>query len=494
MKKVLLCIMDGVGIRKEKHGNAVYSAKTDNLNNLLDLYPHTLLDASGKDVGLPEGQMGNSEVGHTNIGAGRIVYQPLTYINNQMNDFINNQAFNDIFNHIKTNKSKLHILGLLSDGGVHSHINHLYKLLDIVKQFCIDNVYLHIFTDGRDTSPTSAVNYIKDLKEKYPDISIASISGRYYAMDRDNNWDRTRKCFDVIVNGLGKTKKDPIKYLEDSYNKGITDEFIKPMLFDKQGIISNNDGLITFNFRPDRLRQIFKSITNPSFNEFPHKKFKNVKLVTMMPVSDEVICKNAFNKQILNNTLGEYISSLGYRQLRIAETEKYAHVTYFFDGGMNKDLDNCDKVLIPSPKVVTYDLKPEMSAYKITDKLLSIIDNYDFTVLNFANGDMVGHTGVFDATVKAVEVVDECIGKLYQHCNTNNITMIITADHGNSEYMLDDDNNIITSHTTSKVPLIITDKKYKLKKGKLSNIAPTILEIMNIDKPIDMLEDSLIKK
>ncbi len=494
MKKVLLCIMDGVGIRKEKHGNAVYSAKTDNLNNLLDLYPHTLLDASGKDVGLPEGQMGNSEVGHTNIGAGRIVYQPLTYINNQMNNFINNQAFNDIFNHIKTNKSKLHILGLLSDGGVHSHINHLYKLLDIVKQFCIDNVYLHIFTDGRDTSPTSAVNYIKDLKEKYPDISIASISGRYYAMDRDNNWDRTRKCFDVIVNGLGKTKKDPIKYLEDSYNKGITDEFIKPMLFDKQGIISNNDGLITFNFRPDRLRQIFKSITNPSFNEFPHKKFKNVKLVTMMPVSDEVICKNAFNKQILNNTLGEYISSLGYRQLRIAETEKYAHVTYFFDGGMNKDLDNCDKVLIPSPKVVTYDLKPEMSAYKITDKLLSIIDNYDFTVLNFANGDMVGHTGVFDATVKAVEVVDECIGKLYQHCNTNNITMIITADHGNSEYMLDDDNNIITSHTTSKVPLIITDKKYKLKKGKLSNIAPTILEIMNIDKPIDMLEDSLIKK
>lgn len=494
MQKVLLCIMDGVGIRKETHGNAVFKAKTDNLNRLLDLYPHTLLEASGKFVGLPEGQMGNSEVGHTNIGAGRIVKQPLTYINDQLENFISNPAFNDIFNHVKNNNSKLHILGLLSDGGVHSHINHLYKLLDVVNEKRINNVYLHIFTDGRDTSPTSAVSYIKELKEKYPNISIASISGRYYAMDRDNNWNRTRKCFDVIVNGLGRIKENEINYLKDEYKKGITDEFIKPMLFNKDGIISNNDGLITFNFRPDRLRQIFKSITNSKFNDFPHKKFKNIKLVTMMPVSDEVICENAFNNQTLNNTLGEYISNLGYKQLRIAETEKYAHVTYFFDGGMNKNLNNCDKILIPSPKVATYDLMPEMSAYKITNKLLSIIDNYDFTVLNFANGDMVGHTGVFDATVKAVETVDECIGKLYEHCKNSNITMLITADHGNSEYMLDENNNIITSHTTSKVPLIVTDTNYKLKSGKLSNIAPTILDIMNLNKPKDMEENSLIKE
>ena len=281
--------------------------------------------------------------------------------------------------------------------------------------------------------------------------------------------------------------------MEESYQEDVTDEFIKPMLINKDGIISNNDGILTFNFRPDRLRELFKVISNKDFNEFPHKTFKNIKLVTMMPVSDEVVCKNAFEIQKLDNTLGEYLSNKGLKQLRIAETEKYAHVTYFFDGGVEKNLFNCDRVLIPSPKVATYDLKPEMSAYEITDKLFKLMKDYDFIVLNFANGDMVGHTGIFDATVKAVEVVDECVGMLYTRCMENDFTLVITADHGNSDYMLDENNNIITSHSTSLVPFIITDDNYILKNGKLADIAPTILDIMNMEIPNEMTGDSLIK-
>lgn len=498
MEKVLLCIMDGIGIRKESNGNAVKEAKTDNLNSLLDKYPHTLLEASGIDVGLPKGQMGNSEVGHTNIGAGRICIQPQTLISNEIEskDIYDNEVINKAIEHSIKNNSKLHLLGLLSDGGVHSHIDHLFGLLEMLKEKNVKNVYIHVFTDGRDTDTHSGIIYINRLKEKLDELkigTIASISGRYYAMDRDNNWDRIRKCYDVIVNGLGRIKEDCSKYVLESYDKNITDEFIKPMLICKEGIISNNDALITFNYRPDRLRELFKSITNPLFSEFPHKKFKNIYLATMMPVSDEVICEYAYSKLDLTNTLGEYLDSLDIKQLRIAETEKYAHVTYFFDGGMEKKFKHCDKILIPSPKVATYDLKPSMSAYEITDRLLSVIDNYDFTVLNFANGDMVGHTGNFNATKEAVEVVDNCIGKIYNVCNKKGITMVITADHGNSDYMLDDHNNIITSHSTSLVPLIITKENLKLKKGNLSNIAPTILDIMNIDKPADMTSDSLIK-
>ena len=497
MKKVMLCIMDGIGIRKEENGNAVRKANTKNLDMLLEKYPHSLLEASGNMVGLPNGQMGNSEVGHTNIGAGRIVYQPLELITNMIDtkEIYNNENINEVINHVKENNSKLHLLGLLSDGGVHSHINHLFGLLDMCKEKNVKDVYIHIFTDGRDTFSNSGIKYIKQLQDKIKEIGlgkIASISGRYYAMDRDNNWDRIRKTYDVIVNGLGKTYSDSIKYMEESYEKEITDEFIKPMLINKEGIIKNNDGLLIFNFRPDRLRELFKVISNKEFNEFPHKTFKNIKLVTMMPVSDEVICKNAYDIQKLDNTLGEYLSSKGLKQLRIAETEKYAHVTYFFDGGVDKDIDNCDRVLIPSPKVYTYDLKPEMSAYEITDKLFNIIKNYDFIVLNFANGDMVGHTGDFNATVKAVEVVDECIGMIYSKCLEKDFTLVITADHGNSDYMLDENNNIVTSHSTSLVPLIITDKKYTLKNGRLCDIAPTILDIMDLDIPNEMTGNSLI--
>ena len=490
--------MDGVGIRKEDYGNAVRTAKTKVLDNLLKYYPHSLLNASGTDVGLPKGQMGNSEVGHTNIGAGRVVYQPLELISSEIRNkkLYDNENINEVLNHVKENNSKLHLLGLLSDGGVHSHIEHLFGLLDMCKEIGVTNVYIHIFTDGRDTLPTSGIEFVRKLKKKLDKLgfgTIASISGRYYAMDRDNNWNRIKKEYDVIVNGLGRVKTDVEEYIKDSYKKDITDEFIKPMLIDKSGIISNNDGLITFNFRPDRLRELFTAITNTKFNEFPHKKFRNIKLVTMMPVSDDVKCKNAYNHQKLDNTLGEYLSSKGLKQLRKAETEKYAHVTYFFDGGVERDLKGTDRILIPSPKVATYDLMPEMSAYKITDKLLEVMDNYDFVVLNFANGDMVGHTGVFDATVKAVEVVDECVGKIYNKALEIGATLVVTADHGNSDYMIDDNKNIITSHSTSRVPFIITDTNYKLKNGKLADIAPTILDLMEIKIPKEMTGDSLIR-
>ncbi len=500
MKKVVLCIMDGVGLRQESHGNAVRAANTKTLNSLVRTYPVSLLSASGEAVGLPKGQMGNSEVGHTNIGAGRVVYQPLEFISNSFYDrtIYTNQNINDVIDYVKSNNSRLHILGLLSDGGIHSHINHLFSLLEMCKEMDVKKIYLHLFTDGRDTSPTSGLNFIKQLQKKIDVlnlgkvVNIASVSGRYYAMDRDNNWDRIRRVYDVIVNGLGRLSPDINEYIKNCYNDGMTDEFIKPMLIDRDGIICNNDRLITFNFRPDRLRELFKALTNPEFNEFPHKTFKNIKLVTMMPVSREVICTSVFPHQKLENTLGEYLSSKGVRQLRIAETEKYAHVTYFFDGGEEKFLPHCNRVLIPSPKVPTYDLKPEMSAYEITDTLLSVIEDYDFVVLNFANGDMVGHTGIFDAAVKAVETVDKCLGRIYQRIVEIGGTLIITADHGNCDYMLDENDNVVTSHSTSLVPFIVTDSKYKLKNGKLADIAPTILDIMEIEKPIEMTGNSLI--
>ncbi|MDO4962863.1 MAG: 2,3-bisphosphoglycerate-independent phosphoglycerate mutase [bacterium] len=498
MKKVLLCIMDGVGFRDESYGNAVKAANTKNLDMLLKKYPSSLLEASGTKVGLPEGQMGNSEVGHTNIGAGRIVYQPLEFISNQVKTkkIFDNENINKVLNHSRDNNSKLHILGLLSDGGIHSNINHLFSILELCKEKKLKDVYIHIFTDGRDTLPNSGVQFVEQLQNKIDKLGvgkIASISGRYYAMDRDNNWDRIKKAYDVIVNGLGRQVKDPIKYLRESYKKDITDEFIKPIVIDKSGIISNNDGLLVFNFRPDRLRELFMSITNPDFKEFNHKTLKNIKLVTMMPVSGDVICTNAFKLEKLDNTLGEYLSYNKVKQLRIAETEKYAHVTYFFDGGVEKKLKGCDRILIPSVKVATYDLKPEMSAYEITDELIGKLKSYDFVVLNFANGDMVGHTGVFSSSVKAVEVVDECIGKLYKEAIKEDYTMVITADHGNSDYMLDDKGNVITSHSTSLVPFIVTDSKYKLKNGKLSDIAPTILKIMGLDIPNEMSGEILIK-
>ena len=496
MKKVLLTIMDGVGLRESTFGNAFAKANHPNLDYLMKNYPSATLEASGTLVGLPKGQMGNSEVGHMNIGAGRIVYQPLQLITNSIEtkEILKNENILEVINHTKENNSKLHIMGLISDGGIHSHINHLMGLIDMCKINNVAQIYFHLFLDGRDTLPHSSYSFVKKLEDKIKETGIGvicTISGRYYAMDRDNNWDRVFKAYDAIVNGNGEEYTSVKEAIESNYKRDITDEFIIPALFSKEGMLKENDGIILFNFRPDRVRELFTAFTNPNFDNFKTKNFNNIKLVTMMRVSDSVICKNAFNNQTLNNTIGEYISDQGLKQLRIAETEKYAHVTYFFDGGIEKDLKGCDRILIPSPKVATYDLAPEMSAYEVTDTLLDKIKNYDFIVLNYANGDMVGHTGVFDKAVKAVEVIDECIGKLYQKCKDIDMTMVIIADHGNCDLMLDSCNNIITSHSNSLVPIIITDKKYKIKNGKLGDVAPTILNIMNLDIPKEMTGEVL---
>ncbi len=499
MKKVILTILDGYGLREEESGNAVKLADNKIFNMLWNKYPHSKLNASEEEVGLPKNQMGNSEVGHMNIGAGRIVYQPLELINNSIKNktFFQNEEILKVIDHTKKNKSKLHIMGLISDGGVHSHINHLISILELCKTQEIENVYLHLFTDGRDVLPKSAYKYISIIERKICELnigSIATIGGRYYAMDRDNNYDRLKKAYDAMVNNIGPKSTSIKRFIEGSYSNGITDEFLIPTIFNETGNISENDGIIVFNYRKDRLREILTAITNPNFDNIEVVKFKNVKVVTMLPVVNSVIATHAFDDQVLNNILGEYIEKKGLSQLRIAETEKYAHVTFFFDGGKEVTYKNEKKILIPSPKVATYDLKPEMSAEEITENLLKEIENYDLTILNFANGDMLGHTGVLDAAIKAVETVDKCLGKIYEKVNELGMIMIVTADHGNCEEMLDKDNNVLTSHTTNPVPFIVTKNDIKLKDGKLGDIAPTILELMNLEVPPEMTGESLIVK
>ena len=493
MKKVLLCVLDGVGLSKIKDGNALINANKPNIDYLMKEYPNKGINASGTFVGLPDGQMGNSEVGHLTIGAGRIIYQSLELINRAIKDesFYSNESFLNAIRHAKENNSKLHIMGLLSDGGVHSHINHIKALLKLCKREDFSNVYFHIFTDGRDTFKESSISYIDDLNNEINELGIGkicTISGRYYAMDRDKRWDRLKKCYDVIVNNTGNKCDDYKKYITDSYEKGITDEFIEPVIIDESGKIEENDSIIWANFRPDRAIQILRSLVDPNFDGFNRKIFNNLYLTTMMYVSDDVKSDIAFKKEIIDNTLGIYLSKLGKKQLRIAETEKYAHVTYFFDGGRDLDLNLCDRVLIPSPKVATYDLKPEMSAREITSNLLEKMDNnYDFIFLNFANGDMVGHTGNYDMTKKAIETIDEMIGKLYKKCVEDEYLFIITADHGNAEEMIDENGNVVTSHTTNLVPFIVTDKNLNIDNvNKLSDIAPFVLNYMNLNLPDEM--------
>ena len=498
-KTTILTILDGYGLREETHGNAVKLANNPVFEMLWNNYPHSQLDASGQSVGLPKGQMGNSEVGHMNIGAGRIVYQALELINKSIEDkdFFTNEELLKVINHTKENNSKLHLMGLISDGGVHSHINHLMAALELCKKEGLSNVYLHLFTDGRDVLPQSAYTYISKVEEKIQELgigSIATISGRYYAMDRDNNYDRLKKAYDAMVYGIGETTLSIKEYIDNSYKNEVIDEFFIPAVFNKNGIIEENDGIIVFNFRKDRLREILTAITNKDFNDMEVTKFNNVKTVTMMPVVESVKAANAFSDPVLTNILGEYIEKHGKSQLRIAETEKYAHVTFFFDGGKEVDYQNEKKILIPSPKVATYDIKPEMSAYEVTDELLNELENFDLVILNFANGDMVGHTGVLEAAIKAVESVDECLGKIYNKVQELNGTLIVTADHGNCEEMLDKNDNILTAHTTNPVPFIVTNKNISLNNGKLGDIAPTILEIMNLEKPVEMTGNSLIKK
>ena len=493
MKKVLLCVLDGVGLSEIKDGNALINANKPNIDYLMKEYPNKGINASGTFVGLPDGQMGNSEVGHLTIGAGRIIYQSLELINRAIKNesFYSNESFLNAIRHAKENNSKLHIMGLLSDGGVHSHINHIKALLKLCKKEDFSNVYFHMFTDGRDTFKESSISYIDDLNNEINELGIGkicTISGRYYAMDRDKRWDRLKKCYDVIVNNTGNKCDDYKKYITDSYEKGITDEFIEPVIIDESGKIEENDSIIWANFRPDRAIQILRSLVDPNFDGFDRKIFNNLYLTTMMYVSDDVKSDIAFKKEIIDNTLGIYLSKLGKKQLRIAETEKYAHVTYFFDGGRDLDLNLCDRVLIPSPKVATYDLKPEMSAREITSNLLEKMDNnYDFIFLNFANGDMVGHTGNYDMTKKAIETIDEMIGKLYKKCMEDEYLFIITADHGNAEEMIDENGNIVTSHTTNLVPFIVTDKNLNIDNvNKLSDIAPFVLNYMNLNLPDEM--------
>ena len=498
MKPLLLCIMDGCGIKDSEYGNAFKQAQTPNFDYLLKTYPNCKINASGQSVGLPKGQMGNSEVGHMNIGAGRTVYQPLELINNAIEEetFFQNEEILSVINHTKDNNSKLHIMGLISDGGVHSHINHLLALLEMCQKNNVEKVYLHLFTDGRDVEPKSAYKYIKVVEDKLAELklgAIATIGGRYYGMDRDNNYDRLIKAYDVIVNKQGPKSNSIKDYIENSYKEGITDEFFIPTIFNDDGNLEENDGIIVFNFRKDRLRELFTAITNHDFNDMPVTRFNNVKTVTMMPVVESVIANHAFEDPNLKNILGEYLEKNGLSQLRIAETEKYAHVTFFFDGGKEIDYQNEKKILIPSPKVATYDLKPEMSANEVTDALLPELENFDVIILNFANGDMVGHTGVLEAAIKAVETVDQNLGRIYKRIKELDGVMIVTADHGNCEEMLDENGNVLTAHTTNLVHLIVTKEGIELKDGKLGDIAPTMLDLLELEIPKEMTGLSLLK-
>lgn len=506
-KPIILTILDGYGLREETHGNAVKLADNKVFESLWEKYPHTKLEASGQLVGLPKGQMGNSEVGHMNIGAGRIVYQPLELINKSIEEgtFYENKELNSIIDHVEANSSSLHIMGLLSDGGVHSHINHLFAIIDLCKKRGVKKVFYHVFMDGRDTLPNLQEKYLQQLQEKIESTNvgvIATVSGRYYAMDRDNNWDRIKLAYDAIVEAKGPKYANYQELVKHNKENNITDEFIVPSIIanpyidvdEGEGKIKDNDGIIVFNYRPDRIRELFYALSNPSFDSFECKKINNLKLVTMMKVSDDVITTNAFKIEKIENSLGEYISKLKKNQLRIAETEKYAHVTYFFDGGVEKELEGCKRTLINSPKVATYDLKPNMSAIEVTDALLKDIENYDLVILNFANGDMVGHTGVLEAAINAVETVDKCLARIYEKIKELDGIMIITADHGNCEEMLDENNNVLTAHTTNPVPFIVTKENIKLHAGKLGDIAPTILELMNLEKPVEMTGESLIEK
>lgn len=509
-KLTMLMILDGFGNNPNKDGNAIKLAKTPNIDKLMKKYVNTEINTSGLAVGLPEGQMGNSEVGHTNIGAGRIVYQELTRITKSIEDgdFFTNPEFIAAIENCKKYHSKLHILGLVSNGGVHSHNRHLYGLLEMAKRRDFENVYVHCFLDGRDTPPASAEGYIMKLQEKMEEKEIgkiASIAGRFYAMDRDKRWERVQKCYDALVKGEGNKAGSSIKAIEDSYQKEVFDEFVEPTLIcngeEPIATIEKHDSVIFFNFRPDRAREITRALVDPNFDGFETKKDLDLYYVCFSNYDESMPNVHvAFKKESLDNTFGEYISKNGYTQLRIAETEKYAHVTFFFNGGEEKQYEGEERILVPSPKVETYDQKPEMSAYEVTDKVLNVIENdkYDCIILNYANTDMVGHTGSLEAAQKAVETVDECVGKVVELVEKKQGNLIITADHGNAEQMIDySTGEPHTAHTTNPVPLILVtaDETLKLKSGgKLADLAPTMLDLMNLKKPKEMTGDSLLDK
>lgn len=507
-KLMMLMILDGYGINENEKGNAVKLANTPNIDKLMKTCPTTTIYTSGLKVGLPEGQMGNSEVGHTNIGAGRIVYQDLTKITKSIEDgdFFSNEVLTKAIENCKKYNSNLHVMGLLSDGGVHSHERHLYAILELAKRNDFDNVYIHCFMDGRDTAPTSGEGYVAKLEEKMKEKGvgkIASLSGRFYAMDRDKRWQRVQKAYDAMVNGKGEKATSAIQAVEASYQKEVFDEFIEPTVIYNQdapvATIGKHDSVICFNFRPDRAREITRTLVDKDFNEFETKKDLDLYYVCMTPY-DETLenVEIAFKKEALKNTFGEYISKHGLKQLRIAETEKYAHVTFFFNGGEEKQYEGEDRILVPSPKVETYDMKPEMSACEVTDKVVDAINSkkYDSIILNYANPDMVGHTGNLEAAIKAIETIDKCVQRVVEAVNAQNGMLLITADHGNSEQMIDyKTGEPYTAHTTNPVPLILVGKdNIKLKEGKLADLAPTMLELMGMEIPKEMTGESIIQK
>ena len=497
-----LIIMDGFGLRHETEGNAVAAAATPRLEQFFQEFAHTELSASGLDVGLPAGQMGNSEVGHTNIGAGRVVFQDLPRISKAIDDgsFFENPAYVRAMDACREHDSSLHLMGLLSDGGVHSHLEHLFALMKMARDRGLEKVYIHAFLDGRDVSPTSGADFVARTVEKCRELGvgkIATVMGRFYAMDRDKRWDRVEAAYDAMVYGEGAAINPvPVAAVKNAYANGVTDEFVEPVICDPDGTISDHDSVIFFNFRPDRAREITRAFVDPDFNGFTRQYFPVTFVCTTEYDATMPNVEVAYPRLSVRNGLGEYLSSMGLTQLRIAETEKYAHVTFFFNGGVETQFPGEDRVLVPSPKVATYDLQPELSADEVADKCVERIESgaYDVIILNFANCDMVGHTGVFDAAVRAVETVDTCVGRVVDATMKMGGIAMITADHGNAEVMTQPDGSPMTAHTTNPVPFILCGAGTELRKGRLADIAPTILDVMGLAVPEEMDGQTLIVK
>jgi 2,3-bisphosphoglycerate-independent phosphoglycerate mutase len=505
---IILMILDGYGLSDKKEGNAILAAKTPNLDRLFSTYPHSILEASGMSVGLPEGQMGNSEVGHLNIGAGRIVYQDLTRISKSIRDgdFFRNVTLIRAIENAKKNDSSLHLMGLLSDGGVHSHNTLLYALLELAKKHGLSKVFVHAFLDGRDVPPKSALSYIADAEKKMKELGgkFATISGRYFAMDRDKRWDRVEKAYDAMTMGTGAFAESAVVAVQNAYERGENDEFIIPTVITgnrkisinnvRVPVISDNDSVIFFNFRSDRAREITRALTSDNFSDFNRKIHPCTHFVCMTQYDETFNLPVAFPPESLKNILADILSKEHLQQLRLAETEKYAHVTFFFNGGREEPVKGEKRILVPSPKVATYDMQPEMSAYPVTDEVEKAVSsgNYDVIILNYANLDMVGHTGVFDAAVSAVETIDNCIGRVEKAVRAAGGLLILTADHGNAEQMLDGSGGIQTAHTCDPVPFIFCETSARVRNGILADIAPTLLEILGIEKPAEMTGESLI--
>ena len=488
MKKILTVVLDGFGLRTDKNGNAIVNASPTNFIHLWNTYPHTTLYASEEYVGLKKGQFGNSEIGHMTIGAGYKILQKNDMINNFLDNVKDNEEFLNMISYLKETEKTVHLMGLFSDGCVHSDMNHFLKMYDRLVEFGINNINFHLITDGRDTSTTASMGFVKTLNDKIKSNKMATISsvcGRYYAMDRDHHWDRTKNYYDLVINGRAIKSENLKDTVNICYKKDVTDEFLPPIATDKYRRIKDGDVLIWMNYRNDRARQILEAITNKDFSEFKTTNLENTKVYSFFEVEKTINTIKFLDEYKIENPLGIYLSKLGITQARIAETEKYAHVTFFLDGEYDGNIAGCNKYLINSPSVATYDLKPEMSAYEVCDKAISCMEkDVDFIFMNFANADMVGHTGDYEATVKAIKAIDDCLGKLEIACEDNFYKMIITADHGNADIMIDENGQKVTTHTISKVPFIITDNSVKLKdSGDLTMIAPTILEYMDIKKP-----------